>query len=238
MGVDRIDAGVEMKPMVIDSSCNLLTQAGAEDVETYREKLIANASNEDVARDLESEGLAALTFLRYGFTVRMRETPDLELSLDAETLFAEVKHFRRKAQDDIDAQNMRAAIRRGEVATIGDTVPTEDVAAWDQVANVIRKKRSQFIAGSPNILVLESGSPNAIDDAIMQTALNIIEELSGSDSTLRRFNGLLLLSHEINIGAKRNVWFCEARCAEVALPLPISSKLNEMRLWTSRLPEL
>ena len=73
-----------------------LRNAGAGGVDQYEARLRCNAGNPDTLANLFCEGLAALMFLRNNWQVTLRERPDLELRLDGDLLYAEVKRFARK----------------------------------------------------------------------------------------------------------------------------------------------
>ena len=82
---------------------------GATGIEQYERRLKENAGNEEVLNDLLFEARAALMFLHYDWFLLYQEIPDLELSLNGELLYAEVKHFREKEQDRLNTQAMLAA---------------------------------------------------------------------------------------------------------------------------------
>lgn len=115
----------------IDRICRVLEAKGAEAVAIYRDKLFANIRNAAVYQDFISEGIAALTSQRAGFRVRMWESPNLAVTLDSSMLYAEVKHFRWKEQDEIDERILGEAIKVGCLVSYGDTVPTESSAPWE-----------------------------------------------------------------------------------------------------------
>ena len=77
----------------------MLEQAGATNISNYIEKLSANYTNRDVLEDLLFEGRGALMFLKNGFLVDMRESPDLSIQFASQQFYAEVKHFRLKEKD-------------------------------------------------------------------------------------------------------------------------------------------
>jgi hypothetical protein len=83
-----------------------LENAGVRDLKIYREKLAQSSRDPSRLLDLLCEGRAALMFSQHSWRVEIRDAPDLELELDREILYAEVKHFRRKKQDDIDESKM------------------------------------------------------------------------------------------------------------------------------------
>ena len=84
-------------------------------------------------------------FLRNGWHVEMRERPDLMLERDGDIIYAEVKHFHRKLQDQLDEQAMNAETQDDLLMPIGDTVDLEGAPAWRQIADVAAKKISQYV---------------------------------------------------------------------------------------------
>jgi hypothetical protein len=208
----------------------LLERAGATNISIYIEKLCANCTNHDHFEDLLFEGRTALMLLMKGFSVDMRESPDLSVQLAGDQFYAEVKHFRLKEQDKLDEANMRAT--EDLLVPYGDTVPSEGEAAWVQVVNVAKSKTKQYRENSPNILVIGSSSPHCIDDVIIPTAINIIAEemCKGKCVELNRLNGILLISHECNNSRKRNVYFFQTYTATISLPPVIIEALNSILL--------
>ena len=148
-------------------------------------------------------------FLHNGFRVILRERPDLQLKLNEEVVYAEVKHFRRKEQDAIDEEAMRQA--SDLLVPIGDTTNTEGVPVWKQIANVAICKANQYMNGAPNVLVIESSSESL--DMMLETAVNEYDDhvLGSNDSRLRRLNAFILVNTPlIGLGAlgPRNVELC------------------------------
>src|SRR2546422_191951 len=178
--------------MDFESYADRLTAADVRNVEFYRRKLVCNSGTPTVLRDLLSEASAALMFRNADFLVEMGDSPDLTLRAFGEIVCAEVKHFRRKQQDDVDGTRLAKADEC--LVQYGDTVQSEGSAAWDQVAAVVQRKAAQYRPGVPNILVLDSSSPHGVDDAIMPTAINIIDEIveHGGDPGLAKLNGVVL----------------------------------------------
>ncbi len=95
---------MDYEQKLIDAVIN----AGVYGTEIYQRRLKANSTDKDVRDDLMSEGYASLMFAEAGFDVELRERPDIALSLRGHRLFAEVKRFRRKRQDDIDQSECEA----------------------------------------------------------------------------------------------------------------------------------
>ena len=203
-------------------------------MQEYCEKLAHNWKTPAVYRDLLSEAYAALMFARSGFEVVMRESPDLRLDYNGQVLGAEVKRFHRKQQDDIDDQRMQKEFTR-----YGDTVPTERKEAWKQVGEVAVKKSSQLWAGLPNVLVIESSSPNCVKNIEILTAVNSLgdQNARGIVGDIGRLNGIVFISLdyfmnlEYNVSQQRSVYFFEARQASVPLPSELRQALEAITEW-------
>jgi hypothetical protein len=209
-----------------------LTERGVRGVEAYCAKLRWNASNPEVLGDLWSEAAAAMMFSIAGFSVEMRDRPDLWLTGFGQSVAAEVKHFRYKDQDSIDDVVLR---NYGDyLVEYGDTRPTEGYAAWDQVVNVARRKVSQFNGVTPYLLVIQSSSPHGIDDVVVRTAANILNEEASADSAaaVARLSGLVFLSPESPISDGRNVYFFESVASQQPLHTPLREALNGIRRWS------
>jgi len=185
----------------------------------------------DSLEDFRLEGKAALMFARAGCSVTIRkrsEPPDLALRFNSEQFYAEVKHFKEKEQDRIDAANMSGP--GDELVLIGDTVPLEGKPAWAQVYDVAKKKINQYVEHAPNILVIESSS-FSIDDSIMSTPINTINEdiRSGKCLGIAKLNGILLSWDWDNISRWRNVFFYRTNSPAVPLGREVSSLLDKIR---------
>ena len=216
----------------IERLCQRLAAAGVLGIDGFRSKLVRNQGCAVVFQDLSFEASTALIFARAQCAVDMRESPDLEVTLGAHRFFAEVKHFRRKHQDSIDDQRLSAA--RGLLVPYGDTRPTEGSAAWDQVVAVACKKVLQYRPGVPNVLVINSSSANCIDEVIIPTAIDKIDEIcrTAPDHGLRKLNGIMLVSEEVNVTrGGRNVHFFEGSKSAVLLPDEVRAMLNGIALW-------
>jgi len=181
----------------------------------------------DSLEDFRLEGKAALMFARAGCSVTIRkraESPDLALSFNNEQFYAEVKHFRMKEQDRRDAARMSdpncCVDEFGPyLMPYGDTVPLEGKCAWEQVYDVAKDKIEKYKEHAPYILVIESSS-SSIDDVIMRTAINMINEdvRSGKCPEFAKLNGILLALDWCNISQQwRNVHFF--RASNPAVPL-------------------
>jgi hypothetical protein len=212
-----------------DTLKHQLTEWGVRGVEAYCAKLRWNARNPEVFGDLLSEAAAAIMFSAAGFVVEMRDRPDLCLTGFGQSVAAEVKHFRFKRQDSIDDAALRSY---GDyLVEFGDTRRTEDCAAWNQVANVARSKASQFKGVGPYLLVIQSNSPHGIDDLVVRTAVNILNEEASvdSDAAVARLSGIVLLSPESRFPDGRNVYFFECRASQQPICPPLREALKGMR---------
>ncbi|MBW8003443.1 MAG: hypothetical protein FVQ80_15755 [Planctomycetes bacterium] len=218
-----------MLPTVTDIR-NALNAAGVQGVQGYCDKLEPNWRTPAVYRDLFSEAYAALMFARSGFEVQMGESPDLVLKHDGQSLGAEVKRFHRKQQDDIDDQRMQE-----ELTEYGNTVPTEGKEAWFQVEEVALKKSSQLRTGIPNILVIESSSPNCIEETEILSAVKLIDNriARGIVGDIGRLNGIVFMSIEYSISRQRNVYFFEVSHADVPLSGELRLALEAITEWTT-----
>jgi len=216
----------------IDRICNRLADAGVAGVAQFRSKLTSNYGCEPVVMALLFEAKTALMFAGARCGVEMRESPDLEVTLGAHRLFVEVKHFRRKPQDDIDDERLRGATSL--LLPYGDTHPAEGRDAWDQVADVACRKVHQYQRDVPNVLVINSSSPNCIDELIIPTAVNRIDKICRMepDHGLRRLNGIVLVSEEVAVRRGiRNVHFFETMFPAIPLPKEIRAMLDGVNLW-------
>jgi hypothetical protein len=126
-----------------------LEKAHVKGIPEYIKRLRANANSADF-EDFYLEGRAAIMLSKADFDVTMRDSPDLALKFNNEQFYAEVKHFRLKKQDKIDAAKMSEP---GDLLVpYGDTVPLEGKHACEQVYDVAKKKIGQYKEYAPNIL--------------------------------------------------------------------------------------
>jgi len=206
-----------------------LEKAHVKGIPEYIKKLQDN-SNSPNFEDIRLEGRAAFMFSQAGFCVTLRESPDLVLKFNNEQFYAEVKHFRMKGQDRIDAVKMSEP--GDELELYGDTVPLEGKPAWEQLYNVAKDKIKQYKKHSPNILVIESSS-TSIEEPEIDTARNKINEdvRSGKCPGFAKLNGILFISLDwYNISQKREVYFRRTSNPAVSLSRELSFLLYEIRL--------
>lgn len=208
-----------------------LLQRGVRGVEAYRKKLDRNAAIPENLEDLLREGDAAIMFRKAGFQVLLRDSPDLELATDGQAIFAEVKHFRWKVSDDRDGAELRLAVERGRLVPYGDTFDCDGKHPWEEVFDVAKKKATRLCDGTPNILVVASSSSHAIDDAIIPTAVNLIDEAAVKNSNLLRINGVMLLSRDFHLGERRSTWFFPTQHQAVPLAPALIERIQGIKEW-------
>jgi hypothetical protein len=214
----------------INRICADLERRGVQGIPEYKQKLMDNSASANF-EDFLLEGKAALMFREVDFRVTLREAPDLALEFNGEQLYVEVKHFRLKKQDLIDDAKMSEP--GDELVPYGDTVPLEGKPAWEQVYNVAKSKIRQYKQNAPNILVIESSSPNCIDDVIILTAIEMVNEAVRSDKCpgFGRLNGILIASlKSYNISHKRNAFFYPTDKPDVPLTTEVVNLLGSISL--------
>jgi len=222
---------VESKNDIIIRMRISLEKAHVKGIPEHIKKLQDN-SNSPNFEDFRLEGRAALMFGKAGFCVTLRESPDLALRFNNEQFYAEVKHFREKKQDRIDAAKMSGLGDENELEPYGDTVPLEGKSAWEQVYCVVIKKTKQYVEHAPNILVIESSSAS-IEDTEIPTAINMINEdvHSGKCPEFTKLNGILLTLDWYNISQQwRKVFFYCTSNPAVSISRELSGLLDEIRL--------
>jgi len=86
-------------------------------------------------------------FLRNGWKVTLRESPDLQLGLQGDVIYAEVKRFCEKKQDRL---NDRAMLDAPDdlLVPLDDPTQTEGRTAWEQIVDVAIKKASVYMEGA------------------------------------------------------------------------------------------
>ena len=214
---------------IITNMCISLEKVHVQGIPEYIKKLKDN-SNSDNFEDFLLEGRAALMLKKAGFSVTMRDSPDLALKFNNEQFYAEVKHFREKEQDIIDAAKMSGLGNEDELAPYGDTVPLEGKHAWEQVYDVAKKKIKQYKAHAPNILVIESSSAS-IEDTEIPSAIDMINKdvSSGKCLGLAKLNGILLALDWYNISQQWRKVFCfPTRNPAVSISRELSDLLDKI----------
>jgi hypothetical protein len=188
-------------------AASILAGAGALGVDAYEEKLRQNAPNPTQVINHLSEARVALMFLENGAQVTMRESPDLEIEWLGAKFYAEVKHFNRKEQDELDER----ASANG-IVIVGDTYRIEKRHASEQISDVARRKKHQYINGAFNILVIDSSSESMEPaDIMVRTGVRVYDEerrKTPHDLALRRLHGIGLITSWGSVGRNsRNVAF-------------------------------
>jgi hypothetical protein len=213
----------------IDYYVTRLRAAGARDVDAYEKTVRNNSGNESQVLNFLSEAITALMFLGHG-DVLMRDKPDLFVTLRGESFYAEVKHFNRKEQDDLDEEAERNAPEL-ELVSVGDTVPKEGKTPWRQIADVAITKESSYIEGAINLLVIHSDS-----DALYGMCESGVNEFSEDmkpappDSPLRRLNGIMLINCLMGFHAgPSNVEFAITKYPWQQMSFQLFEALEEIR---------
>jgi len=170
-----------------------LRDAGADGLDQYETRLRNNAGNPDTLANLFCEGLAGLMFLHNGWQVALRESPDPQLGLHGDVVYAEVKRFCEKKQDRLNDRAMREA-PDDLLVRLDDTTQTEGKTAWEQMVDVAIRKAPVYMEGAVNILVFESDSECL--DLIVNSAVHDYNEraLESDDLRLRKLNGMMLVN--------------------------------------------
>lgn len=202
----------------IGDAASALRNAGALNVDVFERKLRQNAPNLTQVVNHLSEARVALMFLESGAKVTMRDSPDLQIEwLDAR-FYAEVKHFNRKEQDELD----EAAMRRspGEFVVVGDTSRSEGRCSYQQVSDVARKKKGQYVDGAINILIVDSSSGGYFipaEEMARSAAREFDEKVhrTPDDIALRRLHGIMVVA---SLGMGWNFWNVGFAMTEFAIP--------------------
>lgn len=195
----------------IEHAASTLRSAGARDVDAYELKLRQNTRNPTQVINHLSEARVALMFLENGAQVTMRDSPDLKVEWLGEPFYAEVKHFRRTQQDELDEVARRSA--NGEFVVVGDAT-----RRYKDMCAVARKKKHQYVANALNILVIDSRSDAILPaDAMARSVADEYDKelrKTPQDLALRRLNGIMLVAAWGSVGSNlRNVAFAFTRHA-------------------------
>jgi hypothetical protein len=94
--------------MTIEQHCYILRTAGVQSVDLYEKKLRDNENDPPRLEDLGCEGRVALIFQAHGWSVTMRESPDLEGWIGGIYMGIEVKHCRWKPDHDSRVQALHS----------------------------------------------------------------------------------------------------------------------------------
>jgi hypothetical protein len=110
--------------MTIEQHSDILRWAGVQSVDFYEKKLRDNQNDAPRLEDLACESRVALIFQAHGWSVTMRESPDLEGWIDGLYMGIEVKHCRWKPDHDPVVQATLKS-SRGEFVKIPRLIETE-----------------------------------------------------------------------------------------------------------------
>ena len=220
---------------IIGHYVNRLRTSGAQNVEEYEIRLRQNAGNLANLNNYLSEAAAALMLLDYGAEVIMQDRPDLAAVLRGERFYAEVKHFNRKAQDNLNDAAVRNA-PEFEFVKQEDTTRIEGKSPYRQIADVAIKKADQYREGEINILIIDSDS-----ETLHLMARSGAQEFSDDkqraplDSPLHRLNGIMLITSLVGVrGGHWNVEFAVTQCPARRMSFGLLRALAEIKMGTAR----
>jgi len=220
---------------IIDYYVNRLLAGGAHNVGEYETRLRQNAGNLPNLNSYLSEAVAALMLLDYGADVTMQDRPDLAAVLKGERFYVEVKHFNRKAQDDLNDEAVRNA-PAFEFVLLEDTTRTEGKSTYRQIADVAVRKADQYRSGEINILIIDSDS-----ETLHLMARSGAQEFSDDkqreplESPLHRLNGIMLITSLVGVrGGPWNVDFAVTRSPARRMSFRLLRALAEIKMGTIR----
>ena len=220
---------------IIGYYVNRLRAGGAQNVDEYETRLRQNAGNLANLNNYLSEAAAALMLLDYGADVTMQDRPDLAAVLRGERFYAEVKHFNRKEQDDLNDAAVRNA-PEFEFVLQEDTTRIEGKSPYRQIADVAIKKADQYREGEINILIIDSDS-----ETLHLMARSGAQEFSDDkqraplDSPLHRLNGIMLITSLVGVwGGHWNVEFAVTRRPARRMSFRLLRALAEIKMGTVR----
>jgi hypothetical protein len=157
----------------------------------------------------------------------LRESPDLQLGLHGDVLYAEVKRFYEKEQDRLNDRAMQE-VPDDLLVRLDDPTETEGKTAWEQMVDVAIRKAPVYMEGAANILVFESDSECL--DLMVNSAVHEYDEraLASDDPRLRRLNGMMLVNRGRTSGRPipSSVEFCQTQHAAVPLNERLAAALG------------
>jgi|Deesub1362A_J573_1020465.scaffolds.fasta_scaffold07879_1 hypothetical protein len=215
-----------------------LEEASVKGVAEFIGRVKHNAKVPENVESFLCEARAALMFRENGFSVMMRDHPDLELGYGGVLFYAEVKQFRLKKQDVIDETSLIDAGRQAlkdnlsVLVRYGDTQETKEKPPWQQLVDVAQSKTNQYHEGSPNILVIFSSSPHCVEDADFYTAAYEIDDdiAAGKTPGLEKLSGLLFVTKAwTKVTGRRRVFFAPLHHSAIPLPQEIREALGAVR---------
>ena len=229
-------AALGMTPdQIIGDYVDRLRAAGAHTVGEYEARLRQNAGSVPNLNNYLSEAVAALMLLDHGAAVTMQDRPDLAAVLKGEKFYAEVKHFNRKTQDDLNDVAERNAAEF-EAVLHEDTTRTEGKSPYRQIADVAIKKADQYREGEINILIIDSDS-ETLDLMARSGAHEFSDDkrCQPLDSPLHRLNGIMLITSLIGFrGGPWNVDFAVTRRPARRMSFRLLRALAEIKMATVR----
>lgn len=228
-------ASVMTPDQIIEYYVTKLRAGGAHNVDAYETRLRQNAGNLPNLNNYLSEAVGALMLLDYGADVIMQDRPDLAAVLKGERFYAEVKHFNRKAQDELNDEAERTA-PEFEFVPLEDTTRTEGKSPYRQIADVAIKKADQYREGEVNILIIDSDS-----ETLHLMARSGAQEFSDDkqheplESPLHRLNGIMLITSLVGVrGGPWNVDFALTRSPARRMSFRLLRALAEIKMGRVR----
>ena len=219
---------------IIGDYVKRLREAGAHNVGEYETRLRQNAGNLPNLNNYLSEAVAALLLLDYGAEVTMQDRPDLAAVVKGERFYAEVKHFNRKPQDDLNDEAVRNA-PEFEFVRLEGTTRSEGKSTYRQIADVAIKKADQYREGEINILIIDSDSETHLMARSGAQEFSDDKHCEPRDSPLHRLNGIMLITSLVGVrGGHWNVDFAVTRCPARRMSFRLLRALAEMKMGTVR----
>jgi hypothetical protein len=201
----------------------------------FEARLRQNAPSVPNLNNYLSEAVAALMLLDYGAEVTMQDRPDLAVILRGERFYAEVKHFNRKRQDDLNDGRERNP-PAFESVLLEDAARIEGKSPYRQIADVAIKKADQYREGEINLLIIDSDS-----ETLHLMARSGAQEFSDDKqheppgSPLHRLNGIMLITSMVGVrGGSWNVDFATTRSPARRMNFRLLRALAEVRMGRIR----
>ena len=214
--------------MTIPAFCDLLRASGIQGVDGYQKKLQDNEKDAQRLQDLGYEGEVALAFAQHGWSITMRESPDLEGRLNGIYLGIEVKHFRFKESHDPveDAARESGGEEFSLIPFLNETEGNEQ--AWYQMYRFAVKNAHQYVPGEFNVLFFWS-STQAHCDISLLTAANIYDEALQSGQCSSAMRNLSAMMIRAVWGRYGSIFLQPLPHAEKPLPPDILARLDDIR---------
>ncbi|HYL73377.1 MAG TPA: hypothetical protein VEU96_04190 [Bryobacteraceae bacterium] len=222
---------LDLTKLRIEHATSTLRRLGAINVDAFELKLKNNSKNADQVVNHLSEARVALMFIQNAARVTMRDCPDLMIEWLGEVFYAEVKHFRRKKQDEIDDQAMRRACGT-LVGPLAQTEKLEGRRPYEQICDVACRKKHQYIDGAINILVIDSAS-ESLGLMAKSGANEYSDEVRNTphDLELRRLHGIMIINVWGRVaGGFCNVDFGMTESGFEGMSYDLATALEEIRV--------